>query len=153
MMVTTRSFLWKTTQSKPDSPSNQQKAVDSKSKDDIDVKFKNLFEFCRDSFPYRWGNDKEFKSNYWYFKRRKLEKQLNYSNLKAPPFLFAYRAFFDALKSNDFKTIKAMWEPQFYDKLKLSLFGIEDRNGQILFVDERIKMKYKLIDLKLIEGL
>ena len=152
-MMTSRSFLWKTAAPNQTETPNDPKLKITKGIDDKDIRFKTLLEFCRDNFPYRWGNDKEFKSNYWYFKRRKLEKQLNYTHLNAPPFLYAYRAFFDALKTNDFKTVKAMWEPQFYEKLKLSLVGIEERDGELIFVDESIKMKYKLIDLKLIEGL
>lgn len=54
-----------------------------------------------------------------------------------------YREFMIAFKEKDFKTIKSMWEPQFYSQFTESLIGIEKRGGVFDFQDENIKMKYK----------
>jgi len=44
-------------------------------------------------------------SRFGFFRRWRLEKQLNYNNLKHPIFLFAYRAFIDALATQDKVTL------------------------------------------------
>ena len=46
-----------------------------------------------------------------------MEKQLNYNNCKHPIFLYAYRAFVEALGSEDKKTLQKMCEKNLYRRL------------------------------------
>lgn len=96
----------------------------------VDEKFQKLFDFTRENFPYRCGNTSQLKSNFWFLRRRRLEKQLMFGQDKIPPFLFLYRGFVDAFKNQDFKSIKAMCEPKFYDKLRNAVMGIEKLDGK-----------------------
>lgn len=116
-------------------------------------KYNAVFDYTAENFAYRAGNTNTLKSKYGYFKRRRLEKQINYKNMEVPPFLYAYRAFIEAFRLQDFKTLKRMCEPRFYEQFKSAVIGIEKRGGKFFVVDEDVKMKYKLIELKLIEGL
>lgn len=91
-------------------------------------KFKNLYEYTGKHFPIRIGNNKQMKSTYGWFKRRRLEQQLalgldKSSNImnggmlsrikgswSQSPLIFQYmyREFMIAFKEKDFKTIKSM---------------------------------------------
>lgn len=101
----------------------------SMSSKSIEERFSKLLNHTETNFPYRCGNINEVKSNLWYFKRRKLEKQLLTSTQSIPPFLYAYRDFMNALKTHDFRTIKLMLEPSFYNIFKNSLIEIEKLGG------------------------
>lgn len=105
-------------------------SVSSKSNDE---RFAKLLNYTESTFPYRCGNINEVKSNLWYFKRRKLEKQLLTNTKSIPPFLYAYREFMNALKIHDFRTIKLMLEPSFYNIFKNSLIEIEKLGGDFRY--------------------
>jgi hypothetical protein len=57
-------------------------------------------------------------SRFGFFTRWRLEKKLNYNNTKHPIFLYAYRAFIDALGKNDKETLQKMCEKQLYRRLE-----------------------------------
>lgn len=63
---------------------------------------------------YKYGNPNNLPSRFGMFKRWRLEKRLNYNNLKNSIFLYAYRAFIDALANNDKKTLEKMCERTLY---------------------------------------
>jgi hypothetical protein len=65
----------------------------------IKKEYEELFEYARGNLAYKCGNLTDMPSRFGYFKRWRLENQINYNNAKHPIFLYAYRAFIDALAS------------------------------------------------------
>lgn len=63
----------------------------------INKEYEELFNYMRENSVYKCGNLVDMPSRFGFFKRWRLEKQLNYNNHKHPIFLYAYRAFIDAL--------------------------------------------------------
>ena len=61
--------------------------------------YEKLFEFARRNLIYKCGNLTDMPSRYGMFRRWRLEKKINYNNV--PIFLYAYRAFIDALATHD----------------------------------------------------
>lgn len=74
-------------------------------------------DYCRKDLAYKCGNINNCPSEYNFIKRWRLEKQLDYNNLKYPIFLYAYRAFIDALAANDKQVLEKMCERNLYKKL------------------------------------
>lgn len=81
-----------------------------------------------------------------------MEKKLNYNNMKHPIFLYAYRAFIDALANNDKEVLRKMCEKNLCKKLESNFKDIDRQNGRYFMVADNIKMKMKLLDTKIIKG-
>ena len=62
----------------------------------IKKEYDELFEYARGNLVYKCGNLTDTPSRFGFFRRWRLEKQINYNNAKHPLFLYAYRAFIDA---------------------------------------------------------
>jgi hypothetical protein len=56
-------------------------------------------------------------SRFGWFRRWRLEKKINYNNTKHPIFLYAYRAFIDAMAKHDKQLLAKMCEKNLYMKL------------------------------------
>jgi len=77
----------------------------------IKKEYDELFNYARENLVYKCGNLTDTPSRFGFFRRRRLEKQVNYNNAKHPIFLYAYRAFIDAMALKDKTTLKKMCEP------------------------------------------
>ena len=67
----------------------------------IQKEYNELFEYAKNNLAYKCGNLENLPSKYGFFKRWRMENKINYNNLKHPIFLYAYRAFIDALANQD----------------------------------------------------
>ena len=85
-------------------------------------------------------------------KRYRLERKLNYNNYKHPIFLYAYRAFIDALAINDKTTLQKMCERNLYKKLEENYITLERLNAKYFCVTKDIKMKMKLLNTMIVKG-
>lgn len=81
---------------------------------------------------YKCGNVQSEKSKFNFIKRWHLEKTvLNHSRFsRESMFLFAYRAFIDALGSGDKATIKKMTEPVLCARLFANIDNISKFNAK-----------------------
>jgi hypothetical protein len=68
-------------------------------------------------------------SRFNFFRRWRLEKQLNYNNIKHPIFLYAYRAFIDALAISDKATLQKMCEKTLFRRLDSNTQDLTRLNG------------------------
>ena len=68
---------------------------------------------------FKAGNFHSFPSQFYFWKRMYLErKYLSHDKSQgAPMFCYAYRAFLDAMRDKDLKTLKKMTEPALYQRL------------------------------------
>ena len=97
---------------------------------------------------YKCGNVKSEKSRFNFFWRWHLERTLlNYNHQKHSMFLFAYREFIRALGSNDKATLKKMTEPKIFKAIQENQKKLESLNMEYFTVDDKIKLKMKLIDV------
>lgn len=71
----------------------------------IKQEYDSMFAYARDNLVYKCGNLTDMPSRFGWFRRWRLEKQINYNNIKHPIFLYAYRAFIDALAKHDKETL------------------------------------------------
>ena len=101
---------------------------------------------------YKCGNLTDMPSRFGWFRRWRLQKQLNYNKTDKPIFLYAYRAFIDALGEQDKKTLMKMCEKSLYNKLVQNHTEVAKLNGQYFIVKDRIELKMKLLDTKVITG-
>jgi hypothetical protein len=92
------------------------------------------------------------KSRFGMFRRWRLEKQINYNNAKHPIFLYAYRAFIDALAKQDAPTLQKMCERSLYRKLDQNFRDIGRLNSEFFLVAQNIQLKMKLLDTRVIQG-
>jgi hypothetical protein len=69
-------------------------------------------------------------------------------------FLFAYRAFIEALGTGDKDTLKKMTEPSLYKRLlgNVETIGMDKFDSSYFKVADKIKLKMKLLDLQIING-
>ena len=72
---------------------------------------------------------------------------LNYNNQKHSMFLFAYRAFIEALATKDTKTLKKMTEKNLYNALVRDQKKFDELDFEYTKVDKKIQMKMRLLDL------
>ena len=91
-------------------------------------------------------------SRFGMLKRWRMEKQLNYHNTKHPIFLYAYRAFIDAFYKRDKVILGKMCERNLYRKIEKNLTDLDKLNAELYLVADNIKIKYKLLDTKIISG-
>ena len=71
----------------------------------------------------------------------------------APMFCYAYRAFLDAMRDKDLKTLKKMTEPSLYQRLQSNFKLMDNHKCQFYMNDPTKKrIKAKLLDLQLVEG-
>ena len=76
-----------------------------------------MMAYAREDLVYKCGNTEDMSSRFWLLKRWRMENKLNYNNCKYPIFLYAYRAFIDALGKQDKITLKKMCERNLYRKI------------------------------------
>jgi hypothetical protein len=101
---------------------------------------------------YKCGNPNDMGSRFNFLRRWRLERQLNYSNMKHPIFLYAYRAFIDALAKGDKPTLQKMCEKQLYRRLVENQTEVERMGFAYYLVADKIQMKMKLLDTRVISG-
>ena len=77
-----------------------------------------MFKYCQENLAYKCGNPVNLPSRFNFLKRWRMEKHLNYNNQKHPIFLYAYRAFIDAIVNNDRETLRKMCEKNLFNKLE-----------------------------------
>ena len=68
-------------------------------------------------------------------------------------FYYAYREFIRALGENDTKVLKKMTEPKVYNRLQENAKKLRSLNTRYYTVQDNIKMKMKLLDMYMIEGI
>lgn len=101
---------------------------------------------------YKCGNLTDSPSRFGFFRRRRLEKQVNYNNTKHPIFLYAYRAFIDALAQQDKATLKKMCEGTLYQRLMANSEALSKYHSEYYLVAKDIQLKMKLLDTRIITG-
>ena len=111
-----------------------------------------MFSYARDHLVYKCGNLTDTPSRFGWFRRRRLEKQINYTNTKHPIFMYAYRAFIDALATNDRPTLQKMCERTLFRALDHNHSELSKRHAEYYLVSQGIQMKMKLIDTRVITG-
>lgn len=118
----------------------------------IKKEYEALFDYARGNLVYKCGNLTDMPSRFGWFRRWRLEKQLNYTKTEKPIFLYAYRAFIDALGEQDKKTLMKMCEKSLYNRLVQNHNEVARLSGQYFTVKDRIELKMKLLDTKVITG-
>ena len=97
---------------------------------------------------YKCGNVKSEKSRFNFLYRWHLERTLlNYNNQKHSMFLYAYREFIRAMAQNDKVTLKKMAEPKLYSAIQENHKKLKSLNMEYFTVDDKIKLKMKLMDV------
>ena len=96
---------------------------------DIKKEYDQLFEYARANLVYKCGNLNDMPSRFGFFRRWRLEKQINYNNAKHPIFLYAYRAFIDAIAKQDKQSLQKMCEKQLYRRLDQNFVDITRMGG------------------------
>jgi len=83
-----------------------------------------MLDYSRKNLIYKCGNTEEEASRFGFFRRLHLERTvLNHNAFSlfgtkdASMFLYAYRAFIDALGTGDKAELKKMTEPRLYKRL------------------------------------
>lgn len=77
-----------------------------------------MMTYARENLVYKCGNDKDLNSRFWLIQRWRMENKLNYNHCKYPIFLYAYRAFIDALAKQDKVLLQKMCERNLYRKIE-----------------------------------
>jgi hypothetical protein len=67
-------------------------------------------------------------------------------------FLYAYRAFIEALANKDTPRLKKMCEKSLYRLIESNYNEMDKLNGKYFQVAKNIKLKMKLLDTKIIKG-
>ena len=118
----------------------------------IKKEYDELFEYARGNLVYKCGNLTDTPSRFGFFRRWRLEKQINYNNAKHPLFLYAYRAFIDALANQDKVTLQKMCENTLFHKLNDNFTQMKKQRGEYYQVAKDIQLKMKLLDTKIVTG-
>ena len=71
---------------------------------------------------------------------------MNYNKQKNSMFIYAYRAFVDALCDGDSSTLKKMTDRNVYKAIMRDKHQIEKHNFKYVKVNKDIKMKIRLLD-------
>lgn len=118
----------------------------------IKKEYEELFSYARENLAYKCGNLTDSPSRFGFFRRRRLEKQVNYNGTKHPIFLYAYRAFIDAMAQGDKATLKKMCEATLYQRLQANSEALTKYRGEYFLVAKDIQLKMKLLDTRVITG-
>ncbi|CDW88670.1 UNKNOWN [Stylonychia lemnae] len=132
--------------------SESQGKITQRSNEEIIKEYEKLFEYAKENLVYKCGNLTDMPSRFGFLKRWRHEKQLNYNNCKHPIFLYAYRAFIDALGKHDIQTVSKMCEKNLFRKIENNYKQVNSLNSRYFLIDKNIQMKMKLLDTKIVEG-
>ena len=110
---------------------------------------------------YKCGNTEEQSSSFNFIKRMHLEKTVLghnpwslFGSKDASMFLYAYRAFIEALGTGDKAGLKKMVEASLYKRLLDNIDTVAEAkyDSSYFKVADKIKLKLKLLDLQIING-
>ena len=116
-------------------------------------------ELIQAKFPLKIGNTRTFPSEYYFWRRRKLERKLNQATLmpldndKVSPFVIYYADLISACASQDFPHLRQICEPSLYKKLRAGLRTlIDDIGAEIFLADQQKATSFKLLKMNIIRG-